>query len=88
MLPRAAFAAKETIPASQAAGRIAAEQITPYPPGIPVIIPSERVTAALLDYLATGLAAGMRLPEPADLNLRTLRVVARTAPRRRRGLAW
>jgi arginine/lysine/ornithine decarboxylase len=35
MLPRAAFAAKETIPASQAAGRIAAEQITPYPPGIP-----------------------------------------------------
>jgi arginine decarboxylase len=53
-----------------------------------VIIPSERVTAALLDYLATGLAAGMRLPEPADLNLRTIRVVARTAPRRRRGLAW
>jgi arginine decarboxylase len=79
MLPRAAFfAAKETIPASQAAGRIAAEQITPYPPGIPVIIPGERLTAALLDYLASGLAAGMHLPDPADPNLRTIRVVARS----------
>jgi lysine decarboxylase len=49
MLPRDAFfAAKETVTA-QAAGRISAEQITPYPPGIPVIIPGERITAELLD---------------------------------------
>jgi arginine/lysine/ornithine decarboxylase len=40
MLPREAFfAAKETVPAARFVGRIAAEQITPYPPGIPVIIP-------------------------------------------------
>jgi arginine/lysine/ornithine decarboxylase len=30
------------------------------PPGIPVIIPGERITAALLDYLTSGLDAGMR----------------------------
>jgi arginine/lysine/ornithine decarboxylase len=77
MLPRDAFfAAKETVPAEKAIGRIAAEQITPYPPGIPVIIPGERLTAELLDYLRTGLAAGMQLPDPADPGLHTLRVVA------------
>jgi arginine/lysine/ornithine decarboxylase len=76
MLPRNAFfAAKETVAADQAVGRIAAEQITPYPPGIPMIIPGERITAALLDYLTSGLAAGMQLPDPADPSLRTIRVV-------------
>ena len=63
MLPRDAFfAPKETVPASQAAGRICAEQITPYPPGIPVIIPGERITAELLDYLRSGVSAGHATP--------------------------
>jgi arginine/lysine/ornithine decarboxylase len=76
MLPRDAFfATKETVPSDKAAGRISAEQITPYPPGIPVIIPGERITSDLLDYLRTGLAAGMQLPDPADPSLETIRVV-------------
>jgi arginine decarboxylase len=79
MLPRDAFfAAKETVSADNAIGRIAAEQITPYPPGIPVIIPGERISAELLAYLRSGLAAGMQLPDPADPSLQTIRVVART----------
>jgi arginine/lysine/ornithine decarboxylase len=78
MPPRDAFfAPKQTVTARQAIGRIAAEQITPYPPGIPVIIPGERITAPLLDYLRSGLAAGMQLPDPADPALDTIRVVAR-----------
>lgn len=78
MPPREAFfGPKETVPADQAIGRIAAEQITPYPPGIPMIIPGERITAGLLDYLRTGLGAGMLLPDPADPHLHTIRVVAR-----------
>jgi arginine/lysine/ornithine decarboxylase len=76
MLPRDAFfAPKETVPSDKAAGRISAEQITPYPPGIPVIIPGERITSELLDYLHTGLSAGMQLPDPADPSLETIRVV-------------
>jgi arginine decarboxylase len=78
MLPRDAFfAPKETVSARQAIGRVAAEQVTPYPPGIPVLIPGERITAPLLDYLRSGLAAGMVLPDPADPALDTIRVVAR-----------
>lgn len=78
MLPRDAFfAAKETVDADKAVGRICAEQITPYPPGIPVIIPGERVTEELLGYLRSGLDAGMQLPDPADPSLGTIRVVSR-----------
>ena len=78
MLPRDAFfAAKETVDADKAVGRICAEQITPYPPGIPVIIPGERITEELLGYLRSGLDAGMQLPDPTDPSLGTLRVVSR-----------
>jgi arginine decarboxylase len=77
MLPRDAFfAAKETVTAARAAGRISAEQITPYPPGIPVIIPGERITTELLDYLRSGVSAGMQLPDAADSTLDTIRVVS------------
>ena len=78
MLPRDAFfAPKETVLVGQAAGRICAEQITPYPPGIPVIIPGERITAELLDYLCSGVSAGMQLPDAADPTLDKIRVVRR-----------
>ncbi|HTI78386.1 MAG TPA: ornithine decarboxylase, partial [Mycobacterium sp.] len=77
MSPRDAFyASVEQVPAGQAAGRIAAEQITPYPPGIPAIVPGERLNDTVIDYLRTGLAAGMNLPDAADRSLSTFRVVA------------
>ncbi|MFE2236515.1 aminotransferase class I/II-fold pyridoxal phosphate-dependent enzyme [Streptomyces sp. NPDC059442] len=76
-LPRDAyFARTEDVPLESAAGRIAAEMITPYPPGIPVALPGERLTEAVLRYLRTGVDAGMNVPDPADPRLRTVRVVA------------
>lgn len=75
-LPRDAFfGPTEDVPVREAAGRVAAEQITPYPPGIPVIVPGERINAAVLEYLESGLRAGMVLPDPADPSLKTIRVV-------------
>jgi arginine decarboxylase len=74
--PRDAFFSQfEDVKTSKAAGRIAAEQITPYPPGIPAILPGERVTQDVIDYLQTGLEAGMVLPDPADPSLKTIRVM-------------
>ena len=76
MLPRDAFfGPTEDVPARDAVGRVGAEQITPYPPGIPVIVPGERINAAVVDYLESGLQAGMVLPDPADPSLHTIRVV-------------
>jgi arginine decarboxylase len=64
------------VPVQDAAGEIAAEQVTPYPPGIPVIVPGERINTAVIDYVTSGLHAGMVLPDPADHDFDTMRVVA------------
>ncbi|MFD6417345.1 aminotransferase class I/II-fold pyridoxal phosphate-dependent enzyme [Streptomyces sp. NPDC060194] len=74
--PRDAYFGRvEDVPVSQAVGRVAAEMLTPYPPGIPAALPGERLTELVLRYLRTGLASGMNLPDPADPELRTIRVL-------------
>jgi arginine decarboxylase len=74
-VPRDAFFGPyEDVPVRAAVGRVAAEQITPYPPGIPAIVPGERINEAVLEYLLSGLEAGMVLPDPADEKLETIRV--------------
>ncbi|MFG3157770.1 hypothetical protein ACGF7W_37695 [Streptomyces sp. NPDC048219] len=76
MLPRAAFFAEaEHVPVERAAGRICAETISPYPPGVPVIAPGEVITDEVLDYLRSGAEHGVLVPDAADSSLRTLRVV-------------
>ncbi|KOU69299.1 ornithine decarboxylase [Streptomyces sp. MMG1533] len=78
-LPRDAFfGPAENVPVSEAAGRVAAEMITPYPPGIPAVLPGERLTEPVLRYLLTGLKAGMNLPDATDAELATIRVAAGT----------
>jgi arginine decarboxylase len=77
VLPREAFFSRtEDVAAEKAVGRICAEQITPYPPGIPVLLPGERIDAEVLDHLRSGLRAGMVLPDPTDPELGTIRVMA------------
>ncbi|MEU0075004.1 ornithine decarboxylase [Streptomyces sp. NPDC006332] len=79
-LPRDAFfGPAEHVPLSEAVGRIAAEMITPYPPGIPAVLPGERLTDPVLRYLRTGLNAGMNLPDATDPELETIRVLGRDA---------
>lgn len=64
------------MPADRAAGRVAAETITPYPPGVPAVVPGEVITQEVVDHLRSGVAAGMLLPDAADAKLETFRVVA------------
>jgi arginine decarboxylase len=79
MLPRDAFFGPvEQVSLAEAPGRIAAEMITPYPPGAPGVLPGEVITQPMLDYLRSGLEAGMELPDPADSDLKSVRVVARS----------
>ncbi|MEU6159021.1 ornithine decarboxylase [Streptomyces sp. NPDC047130] len=75
--PRDAFFGNvDHVPADRAAGRVAAETITPYPPGVPAVVPGEVITQEVVDYLRSGVAAGMLLPDAADGKLETFRVVA------------
>ncbi|SDL73406.1 aminotransferase class I/II-fold pyridoxal phosphate-dependent enzyme [Nonomuraea jiangxiensis] len=77
MLPRDAFFCRvEHVPWQQASGRISAELLTPYPPGIPAALPGERLTRDVLDYLHSGLEGGMVIPDAADPSLQSVRVVA------------
>jgi arginine decarboxylase len=45
-------------------GKVAADQITPYPPGIPVLVPGQVITQDILQYLA-GL---LRSPKRVELH--------------------
>lgn len=75
VLPRDAFFGHvEQVPREKAAGRIAAEMLTPYPPGIPAALPGERLNREVLDYLRAGVAAGMVVPDAADPSVETVRV--------------
>jgi lysine decarboxylase len=76
--PREAFfAPNETVPAAAAAGRISAELVAPYPPGIPVLAPGEVITTGALEALRDARAEGGRIAYAADPTLATFQVVAR-----------
>ncbi len=77
MTPRDAFfASHETVSASRAGGRIAAELVAPYPPGIPAIVPGEVLTTGLLAALAAAADQGVRVAYAADPSMATVQVVA------------
>lgn len=79
--PRTAFFARhETVPADDAVGRISAELVAPYPPGVPVLAPGEIVSEAALTAMRETLAGGGRIAYAADPTLRTLQVIADPAP--------
>jgi lysine decarboxylase len=78
MSPREAFfAPRETVTATSAVGRVAAETIAPYPPGIPAIAPGEVIARDLLESLREAAADGTRIAYCADPTLATVQVVAR-----------
>ncbi len=79
MNPREAFLADtEFVRFKASAGRICAEVITPYPPGIPVISPGEEITPDVVAYLDLEKKAGVRMQGPYDSELRSIRVVVET----------
>jgi arginine decarboxylase len=77
LAPREAFfAPNETVPAAAAAGRVSAELIAPYPPGVPVLAPGELITATAIDALREVAADGGRIAYAADPSLATFQVIA------------
>lgn len=76
MSPREAFFARSrSVPLPAAIGCIAAEAVIPYPPGIPVLLPGERIGWNKLMYLAQVVAGGATCAGAADPRLLTIRVV-------------
>ncbi len=75
-LPRVAVNAKtESVIVGDSVGRVCAEYVIPYPPGIPLIVPGEEVTAQVLQSLAAFAAAGSNIVGPSDQTIGELRVI-------------
>ena len=74
--PRAAFLGhSEAVPVDEAVGHISCESIAGYPPGVPTLLPGERVTTEVVAYLREITSAGARLHGAADPSFRTVRVL-------------
>ena len=69
------FANTEMVPAEKALGRISADLIAPYPPGVAVVAPGEVLTEQILEGLATAKAAGVRIAYATDSTLAAYRVI-------------
>jgi arginine decarboxylase len=83
MTPREAYlGAQEVVPVARAAGRIAAESLATYPPGIPNVLPGERLTTETLAYVQQTLGLGGSVRGASDRLLRTVRVVAEAGRQR------
>lgn len=77
MPPREAFfARRERLPIERAIGRVSAELVAPYPPGIPVLAPGELVDPTAVSALREAQAHGVRIAYASDPTLATLEVVA------------
>ncbi|MEN9380429.1 MAG: hypothetical protein RIR99_263 [Actinomycetota bacterium] len=69
------FATTELVDAAQAIGRISADLIAPYPPGVAVIAPGEILTATIVEGLSASQKAGVRIAYATDPTLEKYRVV-------------
>lgn len=69
------FANTEMVDTNKAAGRISADLIAPYPPGVAVVAPGEILTAQIIEGLAASKSAGVRIAYATDTTLATYRVI-------------
>jgi arginine decarboxylase len=74
--PRSAFYADtEVIPLRAAAGRIIAEFIMVYPPGIPILLPGEVISQDNIDYIREHLEVGLPVQGPEDKTIQNVKVI-------------
>lgn len=67
-------AAMEQVKLEEASGKTCAEMITPYPPGIPILYPGERLTAAILRAIGSLSERGAKFQGAADRSMASIKV--------------
>jgi arginine decarboxylase len=76
LTPRDAFYADtESIPLVESVGRIIAEFVMVYPPGIPIFIPGEIITEENIKYIQKNLEVGLPVQGAEDVDLKFIRVI-------------
>jgi len=78
MLPRDVVfgTSHKRVPLKKAQGHISAQILTPYPPGISMLIPGERITSEMIQYLTELSEKNIRISGQETDYLKTIKVVA------------
>ena len=77
LTPREAyFSETEEIEWGKAAGRIAAQPIAPYPPGIPIVCAGERISAEAWEYIESFRRDGRHIHGGVNGKLDMVKVIA------------
>lgn len=71
----AVYEPMEMVDFKKSDGRVSAEIIAPYPPGIPVILPGEIITNDIIENILKVKAAGIKINGPRDQRLEKLAVI-------------
>jgi arginine decarboxylase len=79
LIPRDAFYGDtELVPFKESAGRIIAEFIYVYPPGIPILLPGEVISQHNIDYILDHLEVGLPVKGPEDSTIQQVKVIVET----------
>ena len=70
----------ERIPFLEAAGRVSAEFVYLYPPGIPILVPGERITGKIVERVREYQEKGLSVQGLSDSSLTSILAVAKAAP--------
>lgn len=75
--PRDAYYSKKyQLPLEDAEGKISAEMLMAYPPGIPILCPGERITKQIIEYVKILNAEGCHLQGTEDPEAKSIKVLA------------
>ncbi|MGN1110260.1 MAG: aminotransferase class I/II-fold pyridoxal phosphate-dependent enzyme [Oscillospiraceae bacterium] len=69
------YGEQESLPLDETDGRVCAEFVMCYPPGIPILAPGERITKDILDYIKYAKEKGCNLTGCRDMKVERLEVV-------------
>jgi len=69
------YSAAEKIDLKSSVGRISAEEVTFYPPGVPILIPGEKISVEAVENINLAKKSGLKVFGASDLSLETLKVV-------------
>lgn len=74
-MKEAYYREKEKIELRVAEGRISAEMVSPYPPGIPILLPGEIITSDIIEYIIASVEYGISLNGITDASAKFIEVV-------------
>ena len=77
LTPREAFySSTKTVILDKAVNKICAEEVTFYPPGIPILCPGELITAEIVEYIKSNKNVGRRLIGASDNLLNSIKIIS------------